>query len=158
MLGLLLPLLLALVSTSIPQVAATRISLSHRLSPLHNDASPWERTLAASAHLEAKYAQWTASTKTDVIEVKRKAADRRKETSVPLTNIAYDATFVGTVSIGTPAQDQLVIFDTGSSDLWVLDTAFKSGASSSSNTSATAFSIKYGSGQASGKVRPPAIV
>ena len=72
-----------------------------------------------------------------------------------------DAQYYGEVSIGTPAQKFKVIFDTGSSNLWVpshscwsipcwTHTTYKSSDSSSYVANNTAFNITYGSGGVTG--------
>eukprot|EP01102_Stenamoeba_stenopodia_P018577 TRINITY_DN6835_c0_g1_i1.p1 TRINITY_DN6835_c0_g1~~TRINITY_DN6835_c0_g1_i1.p1 ORF type:complete len:430 (+),score=103.52 TRINITY_DN6835_c0_g1_i1:59-1291(+) len=84
--------------------------------------------------------------------------------SVPLTDFE-DTQYYGPITIGTPPQDFTVIFDTGSSNLWIpsskcsfLDIAcrlhnrFTDSASSTYVANGTTFSIQYGSGAVAGYI------
>ena len=76
-----------------------------------------------------------------------------------LTDVG-DMEYFGTVSIGTPAQDFLVIYDTGSSNLWVPSkactnckdngTLYDSGASSTYAKNGESFELAYGTGSCKG--------
>ncbi|XP_072194194.1 pepsin A [Excalfactoria chinensis] len=82
------------------------------------------------------------------------------ESYEPMTNY-MDASYYGTISIGTPQQDFTVIFDTGSSNLWVPSIYCKSSACSNHHlfnpsksstyvsTNETVY-IAYGTGSMSG--------
>jgi cathepsin D len=69
-----------------------------------------------------------------------------------------NAQYYGPISIGTPAQDFLVIYDTGSSNLWVpsskcdncVHKRYYSSESSTYIANGTSFSIQYGSGALTG--------
>nr|XP_006130474.1 gastricsin-like [Pelodiscus sinensis] len=82
-------------------------------------------------------------------------------------NVAYepmaymDAAYYGEISIGTPPQNFLVLFDTGSSNLWVPSVycqsqscsnhaKFNPSQSSTYSTNGQTFSLQYGSGSLSG--------
>ncbi|NXG31585.1 PEPC protein, partial [Dromaius novaehollandiae] len=78
----------------------------------------------------------------------------------PLSN-NLEMSYFGEISIGTPAQDFLVLFDTGSSNLWVPSvycsseacsdhTEFNPSKSSTFSTEDEYFSIEYGSGSLTG--------
>ncbi|THH11877.1 hypothetical protein EW146_g7899 [Bondarzewia mesenterica] len=98
----------------------------------------------------------------NVLEVKYGGAQTQKRASGMnlIVNQNADSSYYGSIAIGTPATAYNVILDTGSSDLWLADSACTAGcnqittfnpdSSSSFNNLTTAFSIKYGSGEASG--------
>ena len=84
------------------------------------------------------------------------------ENGIPITNF-LNAQFYGPVSIGTPAQDFTVIFDTGSSNLWVpakgclsaaclVHPKFDKSSSSSFVDDGRKIDIPYGKGEVAGKV------
>ncbi|KAM9234749.1 gastricsin isoform 2-T4 [Dugong dugon] len=82
--------------------------------------------------------------------------------SVVYEPMAYiDAAYFGEISIGTPPQNFLVLFDTGSSNLWVPSVYCQSQActshprfnpseSSTFSTNGQTFSVQYGSGSLTG--------
>ncbi|OAQ34642.1 acid protease [Linnemannia elongata AG-77] len=77
--------------------------------------------------------------------------------NVPLTDVSPDLEYYGTVSVGTPAQNVKLDFDTGSSDIWFPSTSctttackkhvrFSSTASSTFQKDGRKWSISYGDG------------
>ena len=82
--------------------------------------------------------------------------------AVPLNNF-MNAQYYGEISVGTPAQKFTVVFDTGSSNLWVPSTRcgdaacwihhrYNAAKSSTYHSNGTKFSIQYGSGALEGVI------
>ncbi|KAF9435829.1 hypothetical protein BGZ76_005432 [Entomortierella beljakovae] len=71
-------------------------------------------------------------------------------TSYNIPAINADVSYLITVGLGTPAQNVDLIFDTGSSDLWVQSANYNPSASSTSASLGETFTIQYGSGSTDG--------
>ncbi|KAJ3130181.1 Vacuolar protease A [Nowakowskiella sp. JEL0407] len=85
---------------------------------------------------------------------------KNPEHSLPLTNFA-NAQFYGTIYIGTPSQEFTVVFDTGSSNLWIpsikcrsvacfIHHRYDSSLSSTYRENGTSFALRYGTGSVEG--------
>ncbi|OCF32449.1 endopeptidase [Kwoniella heveanensis BCC8398] len=175
---LLAPFTLALPSTTAsdqqPGLISRHIPLTahHHARQYSDDLETRQDWLKGQAQgLRSKYAQHLGERgqeqlRRDIVQrelnVKRRSKlGARASGSVQLTDVGIDASYSGTVSIGTPAQEFLLIMDTGSSDLWVAGaectssscqgvSSFSESSSSTYSTSNAAFNISYGSGDADG--------
>lgn len=109
--------------------------------PLHR-ATPVHRGEELQSILKARFSRFSAA-----------ASD-----NIPLSNYE-DAQFFGPVALGTPAQTFQVVFDTGSSNLWVPSSKcttlpcrshaqYDAAASSTYKANGTVFDVQYGSGTA----------
>ncbi|GAA6004262.1 uncharacterized protein JCM10292_007315 [Rhodotorula paludigena] len=120
-----------------------------------------EDIFAKAREMELKYSE-AQLRRRETLEKRSRSelAKRAPSGAVELTDYfsnGNDAAYYGELSIGTPAQDFEVIFDTGSADLWVPSDKsstshqkFQSSASSSLETSSAEWDIAYGTGSSEG--------
>ncbi|KAJ7762479.1 aspartyl protease [Mycena metata] len=130
--------------------------------PLTRRAGNWAthtNHLAAADFARSRYGYGSAAPST----TKRMQRRAGGAAGLPFVNQEGDSSYFGTVTIGTPPQSFNVILDTGSSDLWLADSAcancdpttpvYKPDSSSSFvQKSQTATQISYGSGAVAGFV------
>jgi cathepsin D len=85
---------------------------------------------------------------------------RANSANVQMINMEQDVSYLGVISIGTPAQQLAVVLDTGASDLWVADSSCaacgnvpkfnSSGSYTFAQPNPTTIRITYGSGEVEG--------
>nr|GAT49689.1 acid protease [Mycena chlorophos] len=149
--------LLGLPVLAVSSPEPVHVQLSRRAGRWPSSPSEY---LAAADFVRSRYGYGRPANATTTKRMKQR---RGSAQSLPFVNQAGDSSYFGTVSLGTPPQSFNVILDTGSSDLWVVDSAcqdcsretpiFNTGQSSTFKQAGTQdVSISYGSGEVIGQL------
>ncbi|XP_040841210.1 cathepsin E isoform X2 [Ochotona curzoniae] len=135
------------------------LDLGQAQGPLHRVPLRRQQSLRKKLRAQGKLSEFWKSHQLDMIQY-TESCTVEPSTNEPLINY-LDMEYFGTISIGSPPQNFTVIFDTGSSNLWVPSVYCTSPACqthpqfrpSQSNTYSevgTPFSIAYGTGSLTG--------
>ncbi|KAG0053786.1 hypothetical protein BGZ83_000421 [Gryganskiella cystojenkinii] len=108
----------ALVSLAVAVLAVTEAGPINRRPHSAGHSVSITRREGYKPNPKAQFAKIHARYGTHVLKSSKTSNFSKSSGTVPLTDVGPDSEYYGTVSVGTPAQNVKLDFDTGSSDIW----------------------------------------